>query len=362
MSFHYENPFIDLFKKIQYNKIKLIPFDWFHLSMNPNITTEILNKYPNYPWDITALSMNPNMHIKYVLKNLNKEWDWTFLSINRSIKINDIIEHGNLNWNKFIYKNSNFGEYELKSMLSGKLKFSFPIDWNIVSANQNISWDYICKNNHPWNWEVLSSRNDINVDILLKLEPYYHKLEWGLIRNDVNLCKDILQYDEHKIKSLCSKKVKIYYNDISLYEYLCDYKTWKWDFLSKEVDWNTILKHPDKPWNDRYLSENTTINIKIVKMTNVNWNMPKLTQNPNITIDDMYNVKLNWDTNSISTNPNLTLNRKDIIYNWENISRNKFELHSHIIEQKRKKYKLYTDIILFNDLILDIIQIVKDYI
>ena len=34
------------------------PWNWWHISQNPNITMEFIEKYPNKPWDFGLLSQN----------------------------------------------------------------------------------------------------------------------------------------------------------------------------------------------------------------------------------------------------------------------------------------------------------------
>ena len=43
---------------------------------NPNITMEIIEKYPDKPWDWNWISRNPNITIEFIEKYLDKPWNW----------------------------------------------------------------------------------------------------------------------------------------------------------------------------------------------------------------------------------------------------------------------------------------------
>ena len=50
-------------------------------SYNPNITMEIVEKYPDKPWNWYRISCNPNITMEIVEKYPDKPWDWYGLSI-----------------------------------------------------------------------------------------------------------------------------------------------------------------------------------------------------------------------------------------------------------------------------------------
>ena len=51
--------------------------NWNSISMNPNITEEIVRSHQNLPWCWTGLSLNPNITWNLVKENLEKHWNWT---------------------------------------------------------------------------------------------------------------------------------------------------------------------------------------------------------------------------------------------------------------------------------------------
>jgi hypothetical protein len=67
------------------------PWNWWHLSNNPNITFDIVNSHPDKPWDWCGLSINPNITWDVVEANPDKPWNWLGLSMNPNITW-DVVE------------------------------------------------------------------------------------------------------------------------------------------------------------------------------------------------------------------------------------------------------------------------------
>ena len=62
-----------------------LPWDWYGLSANPNMTWEIILKNLDKPWDWAGLSQNPNTTLCIVDSLPNKPWDWKGLSSNTGV-------------------------------------------------------------------------------------------------------------------------------------------------------------------------------------------------------------------------------------------------------------------------------------
>ena len=61
------------------------------ISENPNITMDIIEKYPDKPWDWARISLNPSITMDIIEKYPDKPWNWKWISLNPSITM-DIIE------------------------------------------------------------------------------------------------------------------------------------------------------------------------------------------------------------------------------------------------------------------------------
>jgi len=70
------------------------------LSNSPNLTIDLINKYPNECWDMKKLSLNPNLKISWIEKLKNKEWDWSEngLSSNPSLTLEIINKYQDKPW------------------------------------------------------------------------------------------------------------------------------------------------------------------------------------------------------------------------------------------------------------------------
>jgi len=66
-------------------------WDYKKLSLNKNLTWNIIEKYIDNDWDWMSLSRNPYLTWKIVNKYPNKSWNWFLLSRNPMNKIDSII-------------------------------------------------------------------------------------------------------------------------------------------------------------------------------------------------------------------------------------------------------------------------------
>ena len=55
---------------------------WNSISHNPNITKDIIEKYPDKPWNWSGISRNPNITMEFIYKYSDKPWSWNVLSQN----------------------------------------------------------------------------------------------------------------------------------------------------------------------------------------------------------------------------------------------------------------------------------------
>ena len=55
-------------------------WNWEYISMNPNITMEFIEKYPEKPWDWDWISGNPNITMEIIEKHPEKPWNWDCIS------------------------------------------------------------------------------------------------------------------------------------------------------------------------------------------------------------------------------------------------------------------------------------------
>ena len=78
--------------------------DWSNLSLNPNITWEIVNANPDKPWDWDVLSYNPNITMEFVNANPDKPWSWKALSKNPLTKERELFMEKKLREHMAVFK------------------------------------------------------------------------------------------------------------------------------------------------------------------------------------------------------------------------------------------------------------------
>ena len=98
----------DMVVSVQDNLDK--PWNWLEVSLNPNITLEIIQDNPDKPWNWIYFSSNPNIKWEFIQQNPDKPWGWYTISSHPNITC-DVV----------------------------KANPDKPWDWGCVSNNPNIS-------------------------------------------------------------------------------------------------------------------------------------------------------------------------------------------------------------------------------
>lgn len=113
------------------------------ISLNANITCDIVRNNPDIKWDWYYLGLNPNINIDFVKENFekfNKALAWALISKNKNITWKNICDNPDVPW-----------------------------DWTGISENPNVTWEIISNNlDEPWNWNcILSNNPNITFEIFL---------------------------------------------------------------------------------------------------------------------------------------------------------------------------------------------------
>ncbi len=58
------------------------PWNWYCISYNPSIAWDNIQANPDLPWNWYCISYNPNITPQIIKDNLDKPWDWQQLSFN----------------------------------------------------------------------------------------------------------------------------------------------------------------------------------------------------------------------------------------------------------------------------------------
>ena len=172
------------FSKLQYWNGTPYGLDYRIMACHPGITWKFIKTnwvvFRDY-WD--RISLNPNITIDIVKKDPDL-WCWEELSVNINISPYDILNNLELPWN-----------------------------WDQVSLRRDIPIDMIIKNQHlPWNWKYISNRLSINPDLDTIINNPH--LPWDLreiFYNDFGFDKKSNEY--YKISNQI-RDLTICYNEI----------------------------------------------------------------------------------------------------------------------------------------------------
>jgi len=103
--------------------------DWEYISKNPNITMDIIEKYPEKPWIWYYISDKPNITMEIIEKHPNKPWNWESISNNPNLTMEFIEKYiGKINFqklsqNKFTFENLRIKKKEAYLLLEQERSF-----------------------------------------------------------------------------------------------------------------------------------------------------------------------------------------------------------------------------------------------
>jgi hypothetical protein len=172
-------------------------------------------------------------------------------------------------------------------------------NWNYLSKNPKISWEFI-KNNRElnWDWKSVCMNPNISFDIIFSHPEY--KWDWAILswREDLTLSiiKNHLDinWDFNAISGVKDIEIDFVFKHID--------KNWNWYSISREVSIKDFENYTSISWNSDGLSNNNNITPDIVdRHPEISWNYFLLSSNHNFTIDYIYkNKEKDWNWKCIS--------------------------------------------------------------
>jgi len=271
--------------------------NWLKLSLNPNITIDVVKKNLDKPWVWELLSYgNSSITWNDIENNLDLPWDWSKILITHKVPKEFIDSHSLYNWNYADYtKKYETWDNVQKNKAQIWDKYIFSSGYDHLSMNPNITWDII--QNNP----VLQNR-------------------WDFISINPNITQEIIRNNIDKPwnwQSLSSRK------DIVTMDFIDEFadKNWFWNqvlsVLKKTMTLDFAKKYIDKPIIWYYLSENNNITIDFIR-ENIDkpWDWALLSNNPCISIDSI-------------------LNNTDLPWNWYQICSNPYKITRNVISKRR---------------------------
>lgn len=251
--------------------------DFINLSDHPELTIDVIKKYPFENWDWESLQLHPNFNLEWLRTFPNASWSWETMHMMKSFHPSwlHIFEHKPWDWfNMQKDENFNFSWVEQSpnrhwnwdklsehATLQQVSKFPhFPWEWDIVTAYSDIQVSDMMKNLHlPW--DVTLIRFDkITLDEIPFLRHYQKHFdnivwadftmhaEWKSIKTNSDLpwVSQVFTFSPEEFED----------SDI---EFLRRYQNLNWMVLSMSVPFSVIKKNLDLPWIFEMVSVNKTI-------------------------------------------------------------------------------------------------------
>lgn len=194
-------------------------WNWASVCLNPCITPDIIRNNPGYAWHFSLLSRNPSMTREFVEEMKDRadpwgNWDSHGLLMNPSVSSSVEIENNpnshcviynpNVTWasvknNKYITDNiscyilSTNPGMKLDNILYNPGPF-FLWDWDGLSTNPNITWEFVKQTTHrPWNYNKLSANPAITWENVC--ETPEREWSFSMLSTNPNIPCDMLQTD-----------------------------------------------------------------------------------------------------------------------------------------------------------------------
>jgi hypothetical protein len=274
--------------------------DWDLLAKNNfNIDLKIYENFPHLNWNYQYLSMNKNLTFDIVVKHPDKPWNWDILSRHINITFEIIQDNLDKPWN-----------------------------WKIIGFSENITWDIILNNlDKPWNFDLLSQYKNITwKDISANYDLFMQKINLQIFvannHHDIEIVKNLLYLNWNWTDLSNLKNIE----DILLLDEYKD-KPWNWSILSRNITFDYVLQHPDKPWDYNNLASNPNITLEIIinNPDYFNGSYDFVSYNPNLTLKIIQdNPHLPWNYQRLShiVTFDIVKNNLDISWSWNELSLN----------------------------------------
>ena len=282
-------------------------WNWSHLSRINIITFDIIKLNINLPWDYESLSRRKNIDFNFVSEFIDKPWNWCEISYRNKIPIGMLIYISTLHRLDWYKLSQTYSDIEIAeniqldwywyNIFSLRDKESIHLIFRNIDHLENaildkivksicydtkninkIPWHIIMKCEHiRWNWDLLSSRQDLSLECLLK----YHKKDWH----------------------------------------------WKVISKNKAITWDFVSKNKHLPWDYEFLSNNPNITLENINQTPFNnWNYDVFQVNPNFLLSNEDLIKKNHAICIIQRaykkcyyNPDYLVCRKRLIKEYNNL-------------------------------------------
>ena len=316
---------------LPFNKLFLDKYlkywDWYNLSANGNMSSQIIESYKEYwvwshlsgnsgsfwtkelinkfisSWDWIILSHNPSLPFSIeFIKEFEEYWSWDSLSQNGAIPwSSNILMTFEDRWEWHILSKYGGSDYPIKMnpfpwSIEIIQKFENYWDWDELSTNENIpftveligffldKWNWSLLSSLGSNWSIVKTRKFIWSEELI--ESFKHKWDWTKLsrNNGIPWSKYILnKYKEFlDFEGLCEQDATTL--SFSKDFIIDNWDKWNWRTLSSQfnVQWDDELieKYKDRwDWQALSLNYNLPWNIYLLEKYINRWDWSYLSLN-----------------------------------------------------------------------------------
>jgi len=223
---------------------------YISISNNPNITIDFVKENLNWSWNWKSLSRHPNINMDDIDNNFDLPWNWEHISNNPNLNEKFIKKHCDrpFRW----YKLSLIANLDINSFINIKA----PWPWDIIFREKHIPFEVIDKNKTIyWNWRLLTVNHNYTLqDIENNIDRPW---KWSVMSDRKDLTFEFIDKHIHKFKNYTSLSSKINY------EILIKYPDKPWDWVNISLNQNFgiehVEKHPEFPWCWNEFSSNKNI-------------------------------------------------------------------------------------------------------
>lgn len=171
-----------------------------YISCNPNLTIDIINKYPKCQWYWIDISSNLGITFNDIKNNPHYPWRWPAILQRIDVTWRDMQNHPNFeSESESIYGNCGNSNITWFNMCERPDNYW---NWLSVSSNANITPEIIKDNpDKPWEWHLFGISNNPNVTYDMIINNLDKKWDWACLGDNKFELNETLIYVKERNKN-----------------------------------------------------------------------------------------------------------------------------------------------------------------
>lgn len=228
-------------------------WDYEFMIYKPNFDISWIRRFPDKSWSWESMHLVNGFNLDWIREFPDKPWSWSEF---RNFPISFVNEFRDKDWNWF--------ELSKRVTITDILKFpDLYWHWNIVTIYSPISVNDIIKHDYfPWDIENLSF-DYIDENYTTYLDRFRHRFDenawtdfssvvtWSFYKKT----RDVFPWKTERI----TFKEMVDEDDFLNVILENGFQNWNWNYLSKWVNIDVIIKYNMFPWNEDKIVYNKTL-------------------------------------------------------------------------------------------------------